>query len=376
MFKGLKFKSASLLFSLLVFTGCESQGFLPQFIIHNFTYVEFDKKNLMEQVGKNVIIPEYNNFYTLSEKLDSSANNFINNPDTNSLNELQKNWKDTLGSWEKIIVFQFGPVKTLNLANKIFFSPAKSDAIEEVLAKDISTLNDNYLNTVGVTKKGLPVIEYLIFNSEKGNNFIIDNFKTAEKSAQRKAYLKLLTKDLKANALSINNEWSINKTNYLSKLVLEANAFNMLLNNMIATTEDIKDIKIGTPLGKKSGGELRLAEIESLPSNNSKENIINSLQSIKNVFNGTASNNATAIGLDDYLDYLEKQTLKNQINNQIDKTIKAVQDTNASLSTAITKEPQKVETVYNESKELLRLLKVDMANAVNETVNFNVSDGD
>lgn len=364
-----------MLLSFILVNSCDSKSFFPQFITRNMTYVEFDKVNLLDKLSKNVIIPEYNNFYLLSEDLNNKASLFVNNPTEESLIEIQNIWKKLITSWQKITVFEFGPVKTLNVSSKIFFSPVKEQSIKDVLIKEKESLNDNFLDSVGVTKKGLPVIEFLIFNKDKGNNYILSSFKESVDFEKRKIYLKLLTNDLKNNANEIKKAWDINQGNYLKQFINEKNSFNMLLNNIISVLENIKDTKLGTPMGKKSGGELRLNEIESLPSNYSKNNIINNIISIKSIFNGSY-NNSESFGLNDYLIYIDKRELKEQIISQIDKTINLIQTLNPSLEYSIKNEPEKVENVYNEVREILKLIKVDTSNSLSETVTFNSSDGD
>lgn len=364
------------LLSICLISSCDSKSFISEFITRNMTYVEFDKPKLIEDVSTNVIIPEYKKFYDLSKSFNEKTNIFINNPDNISLKDLQDNWKKIMESWQKINVFEFGPVKTLSLHSKIFYSPINTQAINEVISKPVSELSNNFLNTVGVTKKGLPVIEYLIFAND--SNAVIESFNSndlSKNSEQRKIYLQLLSKDLLDNSEKIYKEWDTNQGNYSAKLVKENNAFNMLLNNTIAVLENIKDTKLGTPMGKKSGGELRLNEIESIYSNNAKNNILNNILSLEAIFKGSYTNSELN-GLDDYLDYMERKDLRIQIVSQIDKVKQMINGMNPSLEYTITKENTKAENLYNEIKELLRLMKVDTANSVNETVTFNSSDGD
>lgn len=357
---------------LCFLSSCGSKSFLSEFVVRNFSYQEFDKKNLITEVSKNVIIPQYADFKNTSTNLENKIKTLTDNPNNENLLLAQNAWKDLIASWQRTESFQFGPVKDLNIANKIYFWPIKEASIKEVITKDKNTLTNNYLDSVGVAKKGIPVIEYLIFNKDGKNDLVIDSIK---KSETIKRYLNLLTNDLKNNAISIDNEWNQLKGNYSLKLSNESNAFNMLLNNMIATLEDIKDKKIDIPLGKKSGGEIKPLEVESPFSNNSKNNIISNLEGLKILFQGSLKN-TDQTGLDDYLEYVEKQNLKDTINSQITKTIDLVKTINSPLSIAVEKENTKVESVHNELKELLRLIKVDVAIAVNETVHFNSSDGD
>lgn len=368
--KKLEISLASLMI-LCFLSSCGSKSFLSEFVVRNFSYVEFDRKNLIEQLSINVIIPEYLNFKNTSANLSNKLIALSENPDNNTLTAAQNAWKETMSSWQKTESYQFGPVKDLNIANKIYFWPIKEESIKEVIVKDVSSLNANYLDTVGVAKKGLPVIEYFLFNKENKNDLIIESIKNSETT---KRYLNLLGIDLKSNAEKIENEWNQSKGNYSVKFSQESNAFNMLLNDIIATIEDVKDKKIDIPLGKKSGGDLRPLEVESPFSNNSKNNIIANLEGIKSIFQGSAK--TSDIGIDDYLEYIEKQALRDQINTQLDKTINLVKSINSPLSIAIEKENTKIESIHNQLVELLRLIKVDVANSLNETVNFNNSDGD
>lgn len=368
----------TIILSIQLISSCDSKSFVSEFITRNMTYVEFDKNKLIEEVSKNVIIPEYKNFYNLTKTFSEKTETFTNNPNSESLKDLQDLWKEIMKSWQKITVFEFGPVKNLSLHSKIFYSPVNTQAINEVLSKPVNDLNVNFLETVGVTRKGLPVIEYLIFSKDNVNEVIVDLFNNSDNSKnseQRKIYLNLLSKDLFNNAEKIYKEWDISQGNYLSKFAKESNSFNMLLNNIISVLENIKDTKLGTPMGKKSGGELRLNEIESIYSNNSMQNILNNIISVESIFKGSYTN-TESMGLNNYLDYIDKNDLKFQIISQINKVKNIINNMNQPLEYIIEKDNAKAEELYNEIKELLRFMKVDTANSVNETVTFNSSDGD
>ena len=64
------------------------------------------------------------------------------------------------------------------------------------------------------------------------------------------------------------------------------------------------------------------------------------------------------------------------MNEQLQKLRADLDRLGPSLAEALKNNPEAVEASYEDVKTLLRYVKVDLANALNQTVNFTDNDGD
>ena len=87
--------------SVLSFIGCSG----PNDSINDPLSDGFDRKGLLENITNNIIIPAHVN---LSEKLvamQSSANDFSNNTNEQSLIQLRKDWLAAYRAWQYVEMF-------------------------------------------------------------------------------------------------------------------------------------------------------------------------------------------------------------------------------------------------------------------------------
>lgn len=329
------------------------------------------ENEVLSSITNNVIMPELNTLSEVISSFNTVVVAFVNTPNVTNLENAQEAWKDAQAAWQKTISFQFGPADENLLLSKINYYPNRPDTIETYLSSETEITTEN-ISVIGATKRGLPVIEYLLFSETLSNTELVTSFTESERKT---LYLKLLSNQIKTDINTIVDAWNEDNGNYKSTFVNSSTGMNSLINEIVSTIEVLKGTRVGKPLGKSNGGEIQPSEVESPLSKNSLSNIKNTLIGMKNLYK-SEFNSVNNYGLDDYVISRGYATLNDDIETQFDTVLTQVDAISNPLQTAVSSEFSAVETLYDELTTLLRYLKVDVANAINETIHFNDSDGD
>ncbi len=338
---------------------------------------DFDRVALLDNMGRNIILPNYLSFYQRATDLKDVANNFAANPSMQNLENLQASWKAAALAWKNAEAINLGPVDQLFLKTSIDNWPTNTIAIEEALTTT-TAIDNAYISSLGSSSKGLPAIEYLIFDLETGNQAILNAMVA---STNRPVYLVALCENLQSLAMQLSAAWDPDSEDYLDTFI-EADgkdvgsSINMLANNLIFLAEIVKNEKIGVPLGKKSLGELLPKNAEAWRSQSSLSFIQANLKTLKSLYKG-----ANGAGFDDYLNhinsrYLQDEPLSEVIEAQFDNAIEAAEAISMPLTAALTQEKDKVELAFSEAQQLVILLKTDMMSSLGLLVTFSDNDGD
>jgi uncharacterized protein len=343
-------------------------------------FASFDRKAMLTNQVDNVIIPSFIKFSEQLVLLQTSVNEFSNAPDELNLLNLQNKWKEVYATMKQCEMYQFGVIEQNFLWAKIDFWPVRPNDVNDFLVQSESFTTE-VLSSKGATVKGLPVLEYLIFDPINGNSKILDDFTTHVDKAKRKEYLNGLAENISTIAESFLTQWqSTYRNTYINNDAQGiTGSINSTVNNMIATINYIKDNKIGKPFGKKDG-ILYPNEVEALQSKLSLNAIENNIVGFENLLLGKNINGTDGLGYDDFLDHLgakfQDGTMSEKIKNQINDFEIKISLIETPLQQAIITDPEKVDALYLSLKQLLVLVQVDMVNNLGVTLTFTDNDGD
>lgn len=338
---------------------------------------DFDRSVMLDNIGKNIILPNYQDFHQATLLLRDAATDFADSPSSQNLLELQAKWQTAASSWKSVEMIDLGPIDQLALKTSIDNWPTNTIAIEDAIATD-EVINEDFVKSLGSSSKGLPAIEYLIFDPEAENQVVLNELTG---STNRLLYLQALCQNLSSLAGQLSNGWDPADGNYLNTFVQTdgkdvGSSINMLANNIIFLTEIVKNDKLGVPLGKKSLGELLPKDAEAWRSQLSLAFILENLRTLKDIYTGL-----NGAGFDDYLDHVDAKDLQGEalsqiIEAQFDSSIEAAEAISMPLVDALTLEKDKVEQAFDETQLLVVLLKADMMSSLGLLVTFSDNDGD
>ena len=338
----------------------------------------FNRQALLENVGNNIILPAFADFSEKALALKAASDTLANEVTLENIAAVQDAWLAAKLSWKYAEMFEFGPVDQLIAAPLIDNWPTNTVGIEEAL-DTTATINAEYIETLGSTRKGLPAMEYLLF--EGGDQVALDRFINDQRRLQ---YLAALADRINTLAAQLFHEWDPAGGNYLSTFTSSTDksagsSINVLANNFLMLVEEVKNKKLGIPLGKSSMGTLLPENVEARFSRTSLVLIERNLDAIEDVFTGTGVNGDLE-GYADYLDALgaqyQGQPLSEVINLQIADAREKVQAVTVPLKEAVQTQTAQVDEAYVNFQRLVVLTKTDMMSNLGLLVTYTDNDGD
>ncbi len=343
----------------------------------------FDRSAMLQATVDSVIIATYADFETRSQALEQASQDFCTAPSQNTLDTLQEAWSTARQSWKQGDAFATGPYREnpYRVGPLIDFWPARSDAIDEFIDSSNTIMP---IDIWGTVLRGLPVIEYLIFDPNAGDDAILAGFNDAGAGARRCEYLNALTGDVYTQAQVLRRAWANDGDNYRGEFIDADNtsetfdslhaAISELFNRMVFAVENIQELKLGKPMGKRSGGKPQFDSMESRFSQRSIEDMRDTLDGVEAMYLG-AQTSAERTSFQDYLKS-RNASLDSRVIEHIDAARNALQALPEPLDEAIRQSLLLVESAYEALATLHRTLAVDVAGALAITITFNDTDGD
>ena len=232
-----------------------------------------------------------------------------------SLAAVKEAWRTTRSSWEQSGAFSYGPVGE-GLDRAIDSWPVDIDSVNVILNIPLPISVDTI--KASSTTRGFHVIEYLVWGS--------DGQKTAsDLTVKELEYLTAAATDLQNNTHLLFNGWAPLGGNFTGIFIsagnnaiypLQKDALLEMTDGMIALAEEVALFKIGNPLG--DGVLLE----ESRLSNNTKQDLADNMQSIRNIYLGDLA--ATDLkGLTNLVES-DNIVLDTEIKAKIDIAIQAI----------------------------------------------------
>lgn len=340
----------------------------------------FDRKAMLENISQNIILPAFANFETETTDLKDAITTLANDVNAANLDNAQQAWLNAALSWSYAEMFMMGPIDQMVVAYSIQNWPASPANIEEGI-NTTETINEAYIESIGSSKKGLPAIEYLLFDFDNGDQVILDQLLDSE---NRRAYLEALAQNLNTIATNLYQGWKPDGGNYISTFTSStgkdaASSANVLANEFLMLIEDVRRSKIGVPLGKSSMGTILPEMVEARFSGESLKLMLRNLDAIEDVFLGTGTN-GDQLGYYDYLNALNAEyqgmPLADVIADQMSTFRAAINGINDPLKTAVLNQTEAVEQAFTEGQKLVVLTKTDMISRLGLSVTYVDNDGD
>lgn len=355
-----------IIFLMSIFISCKRNLDAPAY---------FEKQQMLEDIADQCITPAFSNFKEECSTLSQNFSIFQQNPDIENLQSLQAQWEITALAWEACVGFNFGDISNTYVYNKIESRPPNTSFLEYYIA-DTTVLDNDFVETTGSSSKGLPAIEYLIYHSNGDNAIVLDSLTN---HPRRMMYLSALVENLQNKSIALNNTWADYYPTFIS---YEGNniggSVSDIVNRMSNVLETAYMKSLGAPLGKNNFVNIGHPEnVEAPISQMSLDFIKADIAAIEKIFFNDGQN---LLGFDDYLNAHNSKynglLLSLVLKNQFQKVNTALDAIPGTLGNAVIDSYALVESAYNELKELVVLMKVDVASELSITITFNDNDGD
>jgi putative iron-regulated protein len=345
-----------------------------------------DQNQMLKEIAENVILPSYKGLSSRAGELQTKLLAFCENPDLAKLQTAQTAWKATQDQLAHSETFGFGPYISQGFDNEIHFWPTQPNYIETAIsAYEEFTPEVLASLTGGVSTRGLPALEYLLFDAANDSQKILDNYTQGENALNRCNFLVAIGNALQEKTSALQEAWEASGGNYAQALASAGqsgssfstlhDAISTIVNELAFSVDYIRDTKLAQPMGLKSGSETPLPEtVENPYSHYSKESIVANLQGFQDLYRGSY-NNSQGLGFKDLVK--EKNANASEVLDQlIGDAMTAANAIPGSLAEALIQNPASVENTYEKVKTLRDYIYGPLASLLGVTTKFSDNDGD
>jgi uncharacterized protein len=334
----------------------------------------FNKQELLVNMADQVILPVYRDFKISFDSLVGAYENFKASGTQTDYQLLKKKLHVAYLRYQRISLPGFGPGEDVGI--RINFNIFPCDTVK--IRNNINSGTYNLGTASNTDTKGFPALDYLFYGSGKSETEMMQLFS----NNNRKKYVDDLLADMSSKINAVFSAWDGSyRSIFVNSLGTDVgSSIGFLVNQINYELDYLKNSKIATPLGLRSGGTPLPDNSEAYYGGQSIEYALETLNTIENFYRGRSFSGQDGKGFDDYLDHLNArhgdQALTASINNQfVMARIKLNYVANPLSGTVITN-PAAVETAYKELVKLLVLLKTDMPSSLGVAITYQDSDGD
>lgn len=337
---------------------------------------QFDRGALLTNIADNLIIPALEDFSSKMNALESAGNEFATVPNTANLSNLRTAWHSAYKTWQYVEMFNIGRAEEIGYLNYMNIYPLSVTDVENNMANGGYDLdNVNYQDA-----QGFPALDYLLFGVANDDAAIVAKFDTDNNAVGYKTYLTDVLAKMKSVTDLVLTDWN---NGYRDQFVsstgnTSTSALNKLINDYVYYYEKgLRANKVGIPAGVFSATTLP-EKVEAVYRDNlSKEFSMEALKAAMNVFNGRHySGSGSGTGLSDYLNFLDRSDITSSINAQFNAANSQLGNLNDSFYQQIMTDNTQMTMAYDELQKAVILLKVDMMQAFNISVDYTDADGD
>ena len=353
-----KLTIGTLIISLVLLFGCNKEELSEKNAFDLFRY--------RQTYATDFINPAITEFVSDVKKLNEATTKFTTQTNQENLLNLQNLWKNAALSYAKTEVGNLGDIQSSAIYISMYSWGANEYKIEEFVAAT-ETIDENSVNKLPTKTRGLSAVEYLLFNGDAMQT--VSSFS----DVRRKDFLIALNKNLLIKATSLKEQWEVYSDYFINNTATGiTGSVNLIVNQLNFLLEDVLRFKIGEPAGLDNTSSTNTTVLQAYRSEISLAIIQKNITAVKAVYYGMPD------GLDDYV---REIATTEDINNAITASFSSIEANMASLSNttlkkAIENKNTTVAALHKHIKELIILIKVDVASTLSVTVTFTDNDGD
>lgn len=340
----------------------------------------FDRKALLENAADNIIIPALQDLSADLATLKASKDLFIATPEQTNLDNLRDAWLEAYTTWQYVEMFNIGKAEEIFYTFQMNVYPTNVTDIQNNIAAGSYDLTTNENNDA----VGFPALDYMLYGKGNSDAEIIGYYSTDLDASLHQQYLSDLVEQMNDLTTIVLNDWtaSYRDTFVNSTGNTASSAVNMMINDFIFYYEKgLRANKIGIPAGVFSSTPLS-DKVEGFYSKEySKTFALESLKAAQDFYNGKAYNGTTSgTSYADYVSLLRTNSgssdLTGAINSQLDIARNEMLDLDDNFYNQVNTNNNLMLGTYDELQRVTVLLKVDVLQTLNISVDYVDADGD
>ena len=350
------------------------------------------RRQIIQAAGNGFILPTYAALVEEADSLIRSVSDFCAERTDGNLTAAQEQWRVVTGLWmeSELVNVRFGPAYTLGEFVRVSWSRgehADTDGIDARIADG---------RPPAANERGLEGIEYLLFGRLDGGASILDAYEGAMGDG-RCDYLEAIVSSLHGDVEEILAGWESDDGDYIGIWNTAGEAGNTTYRSVQSVTDALMsrvEFVIDDLVNRKlQRVNWREREPDFWRSGNTVANFLHNIAAAEMLYLGVdrrgdddtfgpdnymrQRGGSGQYGMDDYLRDTGDSVLDADIREQFDTTFNALDAIPVSFREAVVSHEGLVVTAITESRELLRLLKRELAqNRLDVFFEFNSADGD
>ncbi len=353
-----------------------------------FAAGEEARRVVLTAIADDVIVPAYARFVARAEALVMAIDGLEADPlETTARATARAAWASAMDAWQEVEVFQIGPAGATTatpggagLRDRIYSWPLTNPCRVDQETLSGAHTDATALASAPANVRGLDALEYLLFVSTSENACPINaQINTsgawnagdeAGIASKRAAHAASLARDLAASAKALETAWSPTGGDFRGELAAAGQrsvyataqeALNSLSDAIFYLDTEVKDAKVGTPLGYfDCSTDICPEAFESRRSARSKANLESNVRAFRRIFSGadtTAEAVATPRHFQALLVAAGQGALAGQMLDAIDRIDASLAAVTTDLESAIQNDLVSVEAIYGAIKGLTDLMK-------------------
>ena len=336
----------------------------------------FDRQEMLTFIVNKIILPSFDHLDHNLGELESSFDLFNADVTDENFDDLRKKWLNSYKAWQHVEMFNIGKAMKDYYLFKSNIYPVDTVRVKSNIESGVYDLE----NPNNYSAQGFPTIDYLLYGLDDDPSKVINQLRD---NIKNRDYLKTIIGALVSNTKAVKEDWVQMKEEFVKSTENTASSnLNMMVNDFIYYFEKgFRANKFGIPSGVFSSTALP-DRVEGYYSKIfSKEIAMEAMTSIKNFFNGISFDNKEVTGqcLKSYLNYIESgkdNLLSDQINEKLNITENSINALDQSFVSQIDSDITPFLRTYDNIQSTVVLLKVDMLQVLNISVDYADADGD
>ena len=332
-----------------------------------------DKETLINLTDE-VVVPAYRQLADDATKLDGQVATLCESPSEAALQDAWQAWRSARASWLQTGAMSFGPVMDRRSASVLDWSPTDTAAIDEAVADaEFSTSADQVRNSYSAGRRGFGAMEHLLFRDGALESF--------SNSPANCAYLTALAQVAREETAGILADWTeVGElgtpyrdyfTDRANLSLIPGDAVEEVVRTQVFLIRDIVHMRMATAMGLRGDGQ----DLTAIPGNvadNGLDDLHNELIGMQRIYEGSGEEPA---GLAALVQPLSEET-DSRVRDRLAASIRAVEEVEGPLKTAIAERPEQVQNLYDRLADLQTTMATEVVSLLGVSVGFSDTDGD
>lgn len=369
-------KLGILLFAMLWIISCSSEETGE----NEDSTKSFDRGAMLINWADNIIIPSYESFAVTTKDLRESVISFNENPSEESLGALRNNFKEAYLAYQTVAPYRIGQAETLNYHQFLNIYPTDAATIKN----NIETGTYNLDLPSSVDEQGFPALDFLINGLAETDQDIVELYTTNGNAEKYQQYLLDLTMRIDSLTDIVLEDW---KDSFRDSFVENTSssstgAVDRFTNDYIMYYEMLlRSGKIGIPAGAFTGNPAPETTEAFYSDGLSKELYLQALSTAQDLFNGEHfDSSGSGPSYKQYLDYLNSIKEGADLSRLINEQFEMIRERSSALDPDFAEQVRSNNSLMLEVFDALQknvvLLKIDMLQALDISVDYVDTDGD